>query len=186
MLRQDRAREGDLVAVTGDLGGSAAGLALLMNSHLEVSADIRQSALAKHYRPWPHIQIGRELAQSGKVTAAKDISDGLSKEINIVAHSSGTGARIYAEHIPLSDCTRYIAEKMQIDTLQWALNGGEDYELFFTFPHEYRPLLEDLARQKEFSFSVVGEIVSAQEGCFLVDGAGKLRPLDPKGYQHFK
>ena len=186
VLRQDQARLGDLVAVTGELGGSAAGLAILFNPQLNLPREIRDRVLALHDRPHPRVHQGRVFARSGMVTAAKDISDGLSKEVLTIARSSHQGAVIWTDHIPILDETRQVAARLNIDPVNLAINGGEDYELLFTFSPTNLPHLQSIAIQENISFTILGEIVPEQFGYHIIDSKGIRQPLKAKGYNHFQ
>lgn len=186
VLRQDQARAGDLVAVTGELGGSAAGLAALLNPQLNLPPEVRNQVLALHNRPHPRVDQGRLFARSGMVTAAKDISDGLSKEVLTIARSSHQGVVIWANRIPIRAETREVAARLNIDPINLAINGGEDYELLFTFSPANLPQLQSIASQENASFTVVGEIVPEDLGYHIIDSKGNRQPLEAKGYNHFQ
>lgn len=186
VLRQNQARVGDLVAVTGELGGSAAGLAALLNPQLNLPPEVRNRVLSLHNRPCPRVDQGRLFARSRMVTAAKDISDGLSKEVLTVAHSSQQGVIIWADRIPILNETREVAARLNIDPVNLALNGGEDYELLFTFSPTNLPHLQSIADQGNFSFTVIGEIVPENLGHHIIDSKGIRQPLKAKGYNHFQ
>lgn len=180
---QNGAREGDLVAVTGELGASVAGLSILLNEQLSFPPLMKEQALAKHYRPFPRVREGRQLVGTGKIHAMKDISDGLAKEVNLITRSSGKMAVLYAEKIPVSPCATEIGNILGQSPIEMALQGGEDYELVFTFPAAARDLLANIALQHGFSIHVVGEILPG-EGVFL-EWHGKRKVLPPGGYEHF-
>jgi thiamine-monophosphate kinase len=186
VLRQNQARAGDLIAVTGELGGSAAGLALLLNPQLSLPLEVRDRVLALHNRPHPRVHQGRLFARSRIVTTAKDISDGLSKEILAIARSSHQGAVIWANRIPILQETREVAARLNINPLNLAINGGEDYELLFTFSPANLNQLQFIASQENISFTVVGEIVPEDLGHHIVDSNGIQHPLEAKGYNHFQ
>lgn len=185
ILRQDRAQVGDLVAVTGALGGSAAGLATLLTPELSLPSETIERVLAFHDRPHPRLREGRILAKSGMVNAAKDISDGLGKECITIAQSSRKGVIIWADRLPITTETKQVAERMKVDPLDFALNGGEDYELLFTFSAANLQQLKELTREENMDFTVIGEIV-AEDLCYqIVDSEGRPLPLKAKGYNHF-
>lgn len=186
LLRRSGARAGDRVLVTGTLGDSAAGLALLLHPETVCPDAHRDFVLRRHLTPTPRLWEGRAIARSGLATAAIDVSDGLASDIGHICEMSGVGARIRADALPISEAARAVARAIGTDPLEWALFGGEDYELLFTAPADRA---EDLARrvQEETGtpVAVIGEITSAQEGITLVRADG-IAPLRKGGWDHFR
>ena len=123
---------GDIVAVTGPLGRSAAGLALALvrddPSRASTTADVDDVKRA-HLRPLPRLPEGRWLAEAGGVTAMIDLSDGLVTDVGHLAEESLVGARINVDYVPVSAAARRVAAACGGDALAWATGGGEDYEL---------------------------------------------------------
>lgn len=183
LVLQSGAREGDLIAVTGEVGASDAGLKILLNSQVDFPPLARNTALSKHYRPFPRVREGRELARTGRVHAMKDISDGLAKEVNTIALSSGKMAVLYADKIPLSPCVLDVAGILKLDALEMALRGGEDYELVFTFAADDFHTISKISLNYGFPMHIIGEI-HAGEGVFL-ESQGQRKRLLPEGYEHF-
>ncbi len=183
LVTQSGAKDGDLIAVTGSLGASAAGLALILNDLREISRRVRQMALQKHLRPQPRVEVGQALAATRKVHAMKDISDGLAKELNTMAAASGKMFLIRAEDIPLSPATLEIAPLIGEDPLSMALKGGEDYELVFTFDGKERNLIEKTCQDLGVPVHVIGEVMPGK-GVFI-ENAGIRTKLAPGGYSHF-
>ena len=169
----------DAICVTGDLGGSAAGLAILQRSLPREGAD-------KHLMPVPRICEGKALAQSGFVTAMIDISDGLASEIHHICEESNTGARLFMKHIPLSGNIAPVSELTGIPPYDFALYGGEDYELLFTCPADKVELLSNrISKQCGTSFTVVGRIEKDSHSVTIETLSGEVLPLAPRGYDHF-
>lgn len=187
MLRRSGARVGDRVLVTGTLGDSAAGLALLLNPGATCPDVHREFVLRRHLTPTPRLWEGRAIGRSSLATAAIDVSDGLASDIGHICEMSNVGVRLWADAVPISDAARAVAEAVGADPLEWALFGGEDYELLFTAPADRA---EDLARwvQEETGtpVSLIGEIVSADQGMGLVGTDGSTRPLRKGGWDHFR
>jgi len=172
MLRlRSMAVPGDLICVTGTLGRSEAGLRLLKQG-------IRDASVNAHLQPrCRRVWEGRIIARH--CHAMIDVSDGLGSEVRHICEESGTGACIEWEKIPLLPETEAAAAKVAADAHDFALSGGEDFELVFTIPPENIEVLRD-----EFSdFTVVGEILPASEGVYLMrDGQ---RQEVKKGFDHF-
>jgi thiamine-monophosphate kinase len=115
-LRRDGARTGDVIYVSGRLGGSALGLETQ-----------RGEAWKRHLRPQPRLELGRYLRQKLHATAAMDLSDGLSLDLHRLCLASAVAAEI--EEPP----------RFRGASLEQALHGGEDYELLFTLGPRVRP-----------------------------------------------
>ncbi|MFH1848631.1 MAG: thiamine-phosphate kinase [archaeon] len=172
MLRlRSHAKPGDLIAVTGTLGGSAAGLQLLTD---KVHCDKR--LLQKHLEPGCRAKAALAIAKHAN--AMIDVSDGLASEVRHICEESRVGAEIIREKIPLSKETKEAANLTNKDPYYFALNGGEDYELVFTIPENRAESLRN-----EFSdFTVVGKI--KEEGISLLHNG---KPVDlGSGYDHFR
>ncbi len=127
------ARPGDVVAVTGSLGVSRAGLAAAVERP-DLAADPANARVLAAYRtPEPRLREGRWLAASRHVRAMMDSSDGLSTDLARLCAASGTGAVV--EEIPIDPAARALAERIGADPERWALDGGEDFELLVTIEH---------------------------------------------------
>ncbi|HLI95462.1 MAG TPA: thiamine-phosphate kinase [Candidatus Baltobacteraceae bacterium] len=120
------ARGGDVVAVTGPLGASRAGLHLADNVSM-LSETLRDEALRAHRRPEPRIREGQFLGASEHVHAMMDISDGLSTDLARLAARSGCAAVV--ESVPVAASAAAMARARGEDPWDYALSGGEDYEL---------------------------------------------------------
>jgi len=185
MLLRSGARPGDVVCVTGAVGDSRAGLQLLLDG---AAADAEPLAALHraHVRPAPHLREGRWLAESGGVTAAIDVSDGLSSDIGHIAEESGVGVRLYAQQIPISGalkayCTRFDAG----DPVLWALAGGEDYCLLCTVAADVADAVcEGFAKFFGRPLHRIGEVV-APGVVEVIDGNGRAVPLEKTGWDHF-
>jgi thiamine-monophosphate kinase len=165
MLRS-KAKPGELVAVTGTLGDSRGGLELLNLKLLEPS-----SLIKKFLQPKARIEEGTQALKLG-VKCATDVSDGLLFNAYTIAESSKTQIELFSNEIPIS---RELIEKFGKEkALEFALYGGEDYELIITFEPKLQSRLEELG------FKVIGEVKEGRG--ILLDG----KSIKPKGYDHFK
>jgi thiamine-monophosphate kinase len=123
---------------------------------------------------------GRKLALSGFVSAMIDVSDGLSSDLGHICDQSGVGAEVFAEYIPLSkELTS--AKVLKRPPLEYALSGGEDYELLFTSPVEREREIMSL----RIRATVIGAITRRQ-GMRMVTETGECRPILPGGHDHFR
>lgn len=160
-LTRRAARPGDLILVTGELGGSITG------SHLDFT---------------PRVDEALQLATSYPLHAGMDISDGLSLDLSRLCEASGCGAVLDADAVPASAAAHQLAMASGGDPLEHALTDGEDFELLLTAD-------PDTARQIErdqpvpCGVTIVGEI-TADHGLAIRDAQGQQRTLDPKGYWH--
>ncbi|MEE4279986.1 MAG: thiamine-phosphate kinase [Halieaceae bacterium] len=166
-LTRSGAQPGDRLCVSGCLGDSAAGLALLQGRPVErLAAAMEERLIERFWQPRPDFVLGRSLA--GVATAAIDVSDGLLADAAHLARASGVGLEIDSARLPLSIELRACADREQV--LDWALAGGEDYVLCFTLA-EAAPL--------PAGCSVIGA-VTAGEGVHC-----DREPRTATGYRHF-
>lgn len=177
-LLRSGARPGDLLYVTGDLGGAAAGLALLAKRGARGSLAVRDpeagNPLGPHLWPQPRIAQGLWLSSKRAATAAIDLSDGLSTDLNHLCAESGVSAVIDAASLPLHPGA----------TLEQALHGGEDYELLFTARQTAR-IPRRIAGVAVTQIGSIAKIRSGQPPVVLIGDSGIRRPLSPSGWQHF-
>jgi thiamine-monophosphate kinase len=172
-LLRSAAREGDKIWVTGTLGDSAAGL-----EALERKIDA-PSLIEKHLNPAPRLEEGQILR--GLARSMMDISDGLGSDLNRLCRESGVGAGIYIDRLPLSEPLRNLASSLGQPATNFALYGGEDYELLFTAAPEAS---ENILSTLSIPVTAIGEIISAEEGIRLIHTNGKSEPLK-WGFDHF-
>ncbi|MFA5106191.1 MAG: thiamine-phosphate kinase [Candidatus Micrarchaeia archaeon] len=170
LVYRSGARAGDLIFVTGMLGASTAGLKLFLNKipgHAYVKA--------KHRRPCCRLDISDKIA--GIANSMEDVSDGLASEVRNICHESGKGAVIYAENVPIDGRTIKAARAAGNSALDYALFGGEDFELVYTVPKR-------LGKQAAKFGTLVGEITPQKGKIFLLLN-GKKELLTHFGYDHF-
>ncbi|NWA41588.1 thiamine-phosphate kinase [Pseudomonas reactans] len=179
-LTRSGAGVGDWIFVTGSLGDSAAGLALLLDQLTVDNAEHRDTLLQRHLRPTPRILQGQALR--GLATAAIDISDGLISDLKHVLSASGCGARIDLDALPLSEALLGSVDGDR--ALKWALTGGEDYELCFTVPEINRGALDVALSHLGVDFTCVGQMAPLSEGITFLR-SGEPVELDWQGFDHF-
>jgi thiamine-monophosphate kinase len=137
LVRRDGARPGDILALTGEIGGAAAGLALLEDPSLAsaLPEEIAKQLRLRQLEPRPRLAAGRALAGHG-ARAMIDISDGLGADAGHLAAASGVQLRIDAAALPLAAGVPALAAAAGRDPLELAASGGEDYELLAAIPTE--------------------------------------------------
>lgn len=181
------ARPGDALVVTGSLGGSAGGLRVARDAARHrteaLSTDWGRSLLAVHERPRARVGEGQALAAAG-AHAMIDVSDGLAIDLGRLCEESGVGARVRLPDIPLAAGLVDLAAGTDVDPLDLALHGGEDYELLTALPSD---AVEGARRTLVERFGTrLTEIGTVVEGAGLVAVRGDLEePLEPRGWDHF-
>jgi thiamine-monophosphate kinase len=186
-LLRSTARGGDVIAVTGSLGRSAAGLALLEANPAPpgVAGDARADVITAHLRPRPRTREGLWLGEAGGVTAMIDLSDGLATDLGHLCEESSVGARVDLVRIPVGATVREVARALDRDAVQWATGGGEDYELLLTCaPDAFDRLAGGLARATGTTLTAVGEMMPAADGIRYLDACGEAVSVGP-GFEHF-
>lgn len=179
------AKSGDLLGVTGCLGGSAAGLEALTQALEEQNEEIKR-AINRHLLPEARLWAARELAKTGKLHSLNDISDGLASEILEITESSGVGVILNAEDVPINQAAIAVAKYTDNDPLDWAIYGGEEYELVFSFPPEAKKEIAGALARVNCSFSIIGEIRGEGEERVIRFVGNSIQPLKPFGYNHFR
>lgn len=179
-LKRSGARPGDWIYVTGTPGDSAAGLAIVQHRLEVANAQHSEYLVKRHLRPKPRILQGQALRDLA--SSAIDLSDGLISDLGHILKASDCGARITLDSLPYSEAMQ--ANVTPEQALNWALSGGEDYELCFTVPELNRGALDVAIGNLGVPFTCIGQIGPASEGLqFFKDG--KPVTLDLKGYDHF-
>jgi thiamine-monophosphate kinase len=183
------ARPGDLICVTGDLGGAYAGLKVLLDQQralqeqgeqFESDVEAFQYVIRRQLLPQARLDVVRDWRERGfQPNALIDVSDGLASEVHHLCRRSGCGALLYGAAIPLDLETRTVADVVAEDVDTFALFGGEDYELLFAATET------GVERLDAKSFTVVGIFTEASEGVRIRTPEGAILSLEARGYQHF-
>jgi len=179
-LLRSGAKPGDMLYVTGSLGGAAAGLELLpafagtgsSRRPAKIPKNL-ETPLASHLYPQPRVAQGLSLQRRGLATAALDVSDGLSTDLAHLCEESGVAALVEAQCLPVHPGA----------SIDQALHGGEDYELLFTA----RPATRLPRRLAGVAITRIGRIMRVKPGepaVQLITGC-VVEPLEPKGWEHF-
>lgn len=177
-ITRDGANVGDIICVSGSLGEAAAAVYSL--DHKTETAPLPNigPVMKKLEQPMPRVTLGLQLRDIA--TAAIDVSDGLVADLNHILVASGVGATLYQDKIPVSDQCKNINSELSLD---WALTGGDDYELCFTVAEKDQNKIQQICRQLNVTVSFVG-VVEQQKKIRLLD-KNVYTDLFPRGYQHF-
>jgi thiamine-monophosphate kinase len=179
LLTRGGGHVGDDVYVTGTLGDSAAGIALILERSAAPQGSAAAALKQRYYRPVP--RVGAGLALGPLATAAIDVSDGLLADLGHICAASGCGATIDVERVPLS------AELLSLfppqEALALALGGGDDYELCFTAPPSRAEEIEAALEAAGAPIRRIGQLVPGQAVVCRRDG----EPFAPavRGFSHF-
>ncbi|MDC1341197.1 thiamine-phosphate kinase [Oceanospirillaceae bacterium] len=173
-ITRSGAKIGNVIMVSGSLGDSAGGLTIMQQQR-----DASDLLSQRFYNPTPRIDLGHWLR--GKATACLDVSDGLVQDLGHILKASGCGADLNLADLPLSGALRAHVPLNQAQ--DYALNGGEDFELCFTLPAELVNEAQAYAAAQNLPLTVIGRITDTL-GCRIWNSNGSLYTA-PQGYQHF-
>lgn len=183
------AKEGDLICVSGDLGGAYVGLQLLErekqifleNPNIQPDLEGKDYIVERQLKPDARKDIVEQLKELGiKPNAMIDVSDGLSSELIHICSQSEKGCSIYEDKIPLDPMTYDTAREFNLDPTICALSGGEDYELLFTVPQSDYDTIKNNP-----DISIIGHITEQSSGMNLISKSGVVHPLKAQGWNAF-
>lgn len=185
-LLRSGARPGDVIAVTGTLGASGAGLAALESpGPSPLPGELLEEVRRAHLRPSARVKEGQWLAVSGGVNAMIDLSDGLATDLAHVTTESDVGAVVELHRLPIAASTRETARRLGGDALAWATGAGEDYELLLTCdPRVFSALAVGLERATGSSLTAIGQVTERSRGLTFVDEQHRTVAVAP-GFEHF-
>ncbi|MBC8051568.1 MAG: thiamine-phosphate kinase [Sphingobacteriaceae bacterium] len=187
---RNTANEGDLICVSGDLGGAYMGLQLLEREKLiylenpQIQPDLegKDYIIERQLKPEARKDIVELLKDLDiKPTAMIDVSDGLSSEVIHICTQSDKGCNIYEDKLPIDPMTYDTAREFNLDPTVCALSGGEDYELVFTIKQaDYEKIKNNM------DVSVIGHITEKSAGMNIISKSEISHPLKAQGWNSFK
>jgi thiamine-monophosphate kinase len=189
-VKRNTAKQGDLVCVSGDLGGAYIGLLFLErekkiyleNPNIQPDLESESYVIGRLLKPEARKDIV-EFFEKEKITphSMMDVSDGLSSEILHISNQSDLGCVIYEERLPIADDMKNAAYKFQIDPTACALSGGEDYELLFTVDqNDYDKI------KLNGDISVIGYMTEREKGTNIITKGESTYPITAQGWNAFK
>jgi thiamine-monophosphate kinase len=185
-LLRSNARAGDVIYVTGELGGAAAELIALGRNPGRFAVVTKSQKNHPHLYPEPRVEVGLKLASAGNTRAAIDLSDGLSTDLRHICEESGLGAELDAAAIPVHQLAQQAERDGWVPSaLSLALHGGEDYELLFTAP-KWSNIPRKIAGVNIHPVGQMHPRHPRRPRVMLRERNGQTRPLEPGGWEHFK
>ncbi len=190
IVQRSTAQKGDLICVSGDLGGAYIGLLFLEREkkiylespQIQPDLENEQYVIGRLLKPKARKDIFEFFeTQNILPTSMLDISDGLSSELLHICQKSGVGCMIYEDKIPIAEDSKQAAYKFEIDPTACALSGGEDYELLFTIKQED---YEKITLNEQIS--VVGYVTEAEEGAIIKTKGGNTHKITAQGWNAFR
>ena len=190
VVYRNGAQEGDLLCVSGDLGGAYIGLQILerekqvflANPQIQPDLEGKDYIIERQLKPEGRRDIVDLLAQiKVKPTSMIDVSDGLASEILHITTQSEKGCTIYEDKLPIDPVTFETARELGLDPTVCALNGGEDYELLFTIKQsDYDKVKNDV------DISIIGHITDKNSGVQMISKSNIVHELKAQGWNAFK
>ncbi len=189
-LLRSGAKAGDRIYVTGQLGGAAAELAQLAANprRFRSITAFEKSTPHPHLFPEPKLDVGAWLLKHHRATAAIDISDGLSTDLDHLCRESGLSATVDASSIPIHPLAQNPALQASGKSLKLALDGGEDYELLFTASPDIRiprriagVPIASIGQMRRYSARAPRVLLACP-----VNGKHRERPMPPGGWEHYR
>ena len=186
VVQRKGANIGDQIFVTGVLGESGAGLALL-EKFGDQFPNKYQHLVDRHLAPRPQVAIGKQLASQNLVSAMIDLSDGLASDLNHICKMNQVGAHINFKALPFSRDVEEVSQICGVNLEHLVLHSGEDYQLLFTV-NKSVPIseIENIAKKEKVPVTAIGTIGPLSSGYILTDLEGNMKNLNPQGWDHFK
>jgi len=182
-LKRTGAKVGDTLLVTGTLGDSAAGLALLEQHGAAKAEKLCRALVQSHRRPQPRVVAGLALRETGLVHCCVDLSDGLAADLPKLCAASGVGAQVDVTRLPVSEDLSLMAADLGRASWELALSGGEDYELLIAVAPADLEAVNAAVAATGTTLTPIGEIT--RTGPRFVGADGDDLPAATGGWDHF-
>ena len=187
-LRRDGAKIGDLLLLSGATGEAAAGLWALLHPEKSLPTPVKSEILARHFRPTPRLHETHALLENlpdGALRACLDISDGLAGDARHIARASHVTLQIDSARLPITNTLQKAAGIAETDALDWALGGGEDYELLWSIAPESADAACEILQSCGTRGTIIGRVIErASEAVIVMNADGTQRALPPS-WTHF-
>lgn len=184
VLTRSGAKAGDAIVVSGTIGASAAGMALLAGPITRRSMSTAPLLIAAHLRPNPRIALGRVLFRAG-VTATMDLSDGLLGDLPKILVASGASAELWTDRVPILPAVHALFPE---HAGEFALRGGEDYELLMAIPESRMDHLIEIVAAVGATVTRIGTMIGpAEDGPHIerIDRNGARQVIRGGAFDHF-
>ncbi|WCN37519.1 thiamine-phosphate kinase [Aneurinibacillus uraniidurans] len=185
-LTRAAAKPGDRIFVTGPVGSSGAGLHALLAWGIDELPERWQTIAEAHRLPMPQVTAGRVLGASGVRVALNDVSDGLASEAWEIAEASEAALVLMEGSIPVTDDVVAYATITELHAQDWALYGGEDYQLIGCAPPDEQERLNRAFQDAGISLHWIGYVAEGPADVRIRRISGEEAPLAKKGYNHFQ
>lgn len=189
LVYRSGAKVGDILCMTGNLGGAYLGLQILEREkqiylehpQMQPKLEGHDYIISRQLKPEARHDTIEQFAKAELVpTSMIDISDGLASEVLHICKASGVGAFVEEGHVMIEQEVFQTALDFRLDPITCALSGGEDYELLFSVDPK------DLEKVRFMNdIAIIGEITSAEDGATLHTKGGNIHPLTAQGWKHF-
>lgn len=191
LMTRSGAQPGDAIFVTGTPGESALGLKLLTNKRRQWkgSERLKKQVIRSHLDPVPRLKESQLLAKSkARITSMIDVSDGLVQDLFHICDAGNVGAVLKQEWLPESPALCRLTSLNTLNSMDFILSGGEDYELLFTLKNEDARKLSRQFEHAKTPVTRIGEITSQPGKVVLQKENGKMQPLRKNmgGFNHFR
>ncbi|MEM2969847.1 MAG: thiamine-phosphate kinase, partial [Candidatus Bathyarchaeia archaeon] len=181
LVKRSTAKPGDIVAVTGEFGKTAAGLKILLEK-LDVPEGIRRPLTEAVFWPKARLKEGITLAEARFLSSSIDSSDGLAWSLHELSVASNVGFKI--DFVPLASEALELARLFNLNPLDLGLYGGEEYELVVTVKRELWDKAKKAMESLGGKLIRIGDVVEEKKLIAKIDG--ETTPIEPKGWEHFK
>jgi thiamine-monophosphate kinase len=186
-LARFKAREGDLIFVSGNIGDAFLGLLCKKNNLKKLTKAEKKYFLDRHFYPTPRVELGENLLKKKLANAAIDVSDGFFSDLRHICQASKIDAKVYLNKIPISDFAKKALKKnSQIENFD-LFSGGDDYELIFSSNPKNLKKISTLSKALNLRISCIGSFTNSckkNPSITLLNEANQKITIKKFGYEH--